>query len=297
MFDTIAAELTSKRINCALADVGKATVMQQSDEAARERETEAAKASRKAQSERDKANPTNPGKENRRRAAERQARRAERKAKLADAWYANVARDKAKQAAAAKAARHAIDRSRLLSLLRHRHKAGGCISSWAMWSLEKYRVRVFLHARREKEQVSPSAPVSYSFRSSIRFASLCQAWQAIRSWRVISGGMLRQMRFRVPSMAGDQGGVLRQMRFRPPSMASDQPGMLHARSACSLHAPCPSKHPSTPLLTPVSPPVSHRHPCHANSHHPTPAIPTATILASAVSTATLPSRTCSSFWW
>ena len=112
-------------------------------------------------------------------------------------------------------------------------------------------------------------------------------------------GMLRQMRFRVPSMAGDQGGVLRQMRFRSPSssMASDQPGMLHARSACSLHAPCPSKHPSTPLLMPVSPPVSHRHPCHANSHHPTPAIPTATILASAVSTATLPSRTCSSVWW
>ena len=146
------------------------------------------KASRKAQREiRDKANPTHPGKENRRRAAERQTRRAERKAKLADAWHANVARDKAKQAAAAKAARHAIDRSRLLSLLRHRHKVGGRISSWAMWSLEKYRVRVFLHARREKEQVSPSAPVSYSFRSSIRFASLCQAWQAIRSWRVISG--------------------------------------------------------------------------------------------------------------
>ena len=130
---------------------------------------------------------TTSRKENRRRAAERQARRAERKAKLADAWHANVARDKAKQAAAAKAARHAIDRSRLLSLLRHRHKVGGRISSWAMWSLEKYRVRVFLHARREKEQVSPSAPVSYSFRSSIRFASLCQAWQVIRSWRVISG--------------------------------------------------------------------------------------------------------------
>ena len=37
MFDIIAAELTRKWINCALADVEKATAMQ-SDEAARERE-------------------------------------------------------------------------------------------------------------------------------------------------------------------------------------------------------------------------------------------------------------------
>lgn len=128
------------------------------------------KASRKAQREIREGN--------RRRAAERQARRAERKAKLADAWHANVARDKAKQSAAAEAARHAIDRSRLLLLLRHRHKAGGCVSSWAMWYLEKCRVRVFRYARREKEQVSPSVPVSYSFRSSIRFASACQVWQS-----------------------------------------------------------------------------------------------------------------------
>jgi hypothetical protein len=125
---------------------------------------------------------TTSRKENRRRAAERQARRAERKAKLADAWHAKAARDKAKQATEEEAVRYAFDQSRLLLLLRHRHKAGGRISMLATRYLEKYCMRVFcrLDARKANKQVrAPSVTVSYPFRSTIRSACACEAWEVI----------------------------------------------------------------------------------------------------------------------